>query len=256
MKATRTNRRQFLKAIALGAAGFALPKSPSFARRAFGRPNILFIMADDHAANAINCYGSRLRNVAKTPNIDRIAAEGARLLNCFCTNSICVPSRATILTGQYSHVNGVYTLADKLDPERQNVAKLLQAGGYQTAIIGKWHLKTDPTGFDHWNILPGQGRYHNPVLRQEPPKAETPEKDDKPQSDIPKETEPNQVSDPNQPEDPNGPGELIPLVPPPIPNPAAEPNQPDDPNVPTDPNSIIPFTDPNSPSDPNQIVDP
>ena len=173
MEATKTNRRQFLRALSAGAAALALPRSLSLARRATGRPNILFIMADDHAANAISCYGSRLRNVAKTPNIDRIAAEGARLVNCFCTNSICVPSRATILTGQYSHVNGVYTLKDKIDPDKQNVAKLLQSAGYQTAIFGKWHLKTDPTGFDHWNILPGQGRYHDPILREKQPQQES-----------------------------------------------------------------------------------
>jgi len=123
-------------------------------------------MADDHAATAISCYGSRLAAVARTPNIDRIAAEGVRALNCFCTNSICVPSRATILTGQYSHVNGVYSLADKLDPHRPNLAKLLQQAGYQTAVIGKWHLKTEPTGFDYWNILPGQGRYHDPIMQE------------------------------------------------------------------------------------------
>ncbi|MBL7152092.1 MAG: sulfatase [Phycisphaerae bacterium] len=185
MEATKTNRRRFLKTIAAGAAALALPKSLSLARRAAGRPNILFIMADDHAVNAISCYGSRLRRIAKTPNIDRIAAEGARLLNCFCTNSICVPSRATILTGQYSHVNGVYTLADKLDPERQNVAKLLQAAGYQTALLGKWHLKTDPTGFDHWNILPGQGRYHNPVMREKPLEEDNDKEEDRNEGNKP-----------------------------------------------------------------------
>ena len=129
------------------------------------RPNILYIMSDDHAANAISCYGGILAEAAPTPNIDRIAAGGMRLDNCFCTNSICTPSRACILTGQYSHVNGVYTLGDQLDPKRQNVAKLLQRGGYQTAVIGKWHLKTRPTGFDYWTVLPGQGRYHDPVMR-------------------------------------------------------------------------------------------
>ena len=172
MKAAKTNRRRFLRAIAAGAAALALPQTLLAVRSALpaaagkGRPNILFIMADDHAANAIGCYGSRLYRVAKTTNIDRIAAEGMRLNNCFCTNSICVPSRATILTGQYSHVNGVYTLADELDPKRQTVAKLLQEAGYQTAVIGKWHLTSEPSGFDYWNILPGQGRYHNPVMKE------------------------------------------------------------------------------------------
>ncbi|HET7559722.1 MAG TPA: sulfatase [Limnochordia bacterium] len=129
------------------------------------RPNILFIMSDDHAAHAISCYGSRIN---QTPNIDRIAAGGMRLDNCLCTNSICAPSRATILTGLYSHLNGVETLDDKFDGRQPNVAKQLQAAGYQTAIVGKWHLghggEHDPTGFDYWNVLPGQGAYHDPVL--------------------------------------------------------------------------------------------
>ena len=116
-------------------------------------------MSDDHAAHAIGAYGSRIN---RTPNIDRLATEGARLTNCFCTNSICTPSRAVILTGEYSHRNGVKTLDDALDPGRQNVAKLLRAGGYSTAMIGKWHLIKEPSGFDYWNILPGQGVYHDP----------------------------------------------------------------------------------------------
>jgi arylsulfatase A-like enzyme len=128
------------------------------------KPNILFIMADDHTSQAIGCYGLRLSEYAKTKNIDRIATEGALLKNCFCTNSICVPSRARILTGQYSHVNGATTLGGKLDPDADNVAKYLQAAGYETAIIGKWHLKNQPAGFAYYNVLRGQGRYHNPVL--------------------------------------------------------------------------------------------
>ena len=130
------------------------------------RPNILFILSDDHSANALGCYPSRLADLAPTPNLDRLATEGVRLTNCFCTNSICTPSRATILTGQYSHVNGVAGLGDALDPERMNVAKRLRGAGYETAIIGKWHLKSEPSGFDYWNVLPGQGRYHDPVLRE------------------------------------------------------------------------------------------
>ncbi|HPK71532.1 MAG TPA: sulfatase [Vicinamibacterales bacterium] len=124
------------------------------------RPNILFIMSDDHAAHAISAYGSRV-NV--TPNIDRLAREGMRLDNVFVTNSICTPSRAAILTGQYSHVNGV-PVFNRFDSSRQTVAKLLQAGGYHTGMIGKWHLGSDPAGFDEWEILPGQGDYFNPVL--------------------------------------------------------------------------------------------
>ena len=129
------------------------------------RPNILFIMTDDHAAHAMSCYGSRIN---ATPNLDRIADGGMRFDNCFCTNSICTPSRAVILTGQYSHVNGVTTLDSKLDGRRENVAKILQRDGYQTAMIGKWHMGHgglhDPTGFDYWIVLPGQGLYHDPVM--------------------------------------------------------------------------------------------
>jgi arylsulfatase A-like enzyme len=125
------------------------------------QPNVLYIMADDHAAHSISAYGSMIN---RTPNIDRLATDGVRLTNCFCTNSICTPSRAAIITGQYSHKNGVYTLADAIDPKRDNVAKELQGAGYQTAMIGKWHLKTDPSGFDYWKILPGQGIYYDPVF--------------------------------------------------------------------------------------------
>src|SRR4051812_24323411 len=124
------------------------------------RPNILFIMSDDHAAHAISAYGSK---VNETPNIDRIAREGARLDRCYAVNSICTPSRATILTGQYSHLNGV-PVFNAIDPKRDNVAKHLRAAGYQAAMIGKWHLGSDPSGFDYWQILPGQGAYWNPAL--------------------------------------------------------------------------------------------
>jgi hypothetical protein len=122
-------------------------------------------MSDDHSSQAWGLYGGHLDSVAPTPHIQRLAREGCLLLNCFCTNSICVPSRATILTGQYSHRNHVYSLSDSLDPEADNVAKILKNAGYQTAIIGKWHLKTQPTGFDHFTVLPGQGRYHDPILK-------------------------------------------------------------------------------------------
>ena len=127
-------------------------------------PNILFIMSDDHTTQAISAYGGYLGQYLPTPNIDRIANEGARMNNCFVTNSISVPSRACILTGQYSQKNGVYTLADMLDRDHPTVAKELQKAGYQTAIIGKWHLGTEPAGFDYYNVLPGQGRYYNPLM--------------------------------------------------------------------------------------------
>lgn len=124
------------------------------------RPNILFIMTDDHAAHAISAYGSKIN---KTPHLDKLAGEGIRLDRCFVTNSICTPSRAAILTGKYSHKNGV-PVFNRFDGSQQTVAKLLQASGYHTGMFGKWHLGSDPTGFDRWKILPGQGAYHDPVF--------------------------------------------------------------------------------------------
>ncbi|MBN2030975.1 sulfatase [bacterium] len=126
------------------------------------RPNIIFIFSDDHAYQAISAYGGRLAEVAPTPNIDRIANEGMRFDKCCVTNSICAPSRATILTGKHSHLNGVVDNSVEFDGTQQTFPKLLQQSGYQTAIIGKWHLKSDPTGFDFYQVLPGQGSYYNP----------------------------------------------------------------------------------------------
>jgi arylsulfatase A-like enzyme len=124
-------------------------------------------MTDDHAAQSMSCYGSRVNH---TPNMDRIANEGMRFDHCYVTNSICTPSRATILTGTHSHVNRVTTLATHIDNRLPNVAKHLQTGGYETAIIGKWHLGQGPahwpTGFDFWSVLPGQGVYHEPAFAE------------------------------------------------------------------------------------------
>lgn len=128
------------------------------------KPNILLIMSDDHTANAISAYKSRLAPVFKTPNIDRIAKEGVLATNCHCTNAICTPSRASILTGQHSHTNGVRTLADRLNPDLNTFPKMFQAAGYQTAIFGKWHVHCEPKGFDTYNVLPGQGLYFDPYF--------------------------------------------------------------------------------------------
>ncbi|MFN0088519.1 MAG: sulfatase [Blastocatellia bacterium] len=133
------------------------------------RPNIVFIMSDDHAAHAISAYGSRL---IKTPNIDRLANEGMKFENAFVTNSICTPSRAVILTGKYSHLNGV-PVFNHIDNSQPMLQKYLQSAGYHTGMIGKWHLGGNdpkrpedgrPAGFDYWNILPGQGAYFDPVM--------------------------------------------------------------------------------------------
>ena len=127
--------------------------------------NLLFVMSDDHAAHAISAYDKRLTT---TPSLDRIADGGMRFDACCCTNSICTPSRAAILTGTYNHVNGVTTLDTPMDNTLATFPAMLQAAGYQTALFGKWHLghgsAHDPVGFDQWRVLPGQGHYHDPAM--------------------------------------------------------------------------------------------
>ena len=123
------------------------------------KPNIVFIMSDDHGWQAIGAYGSK---ITKTPNIDRLAEKGVLFQNCYVTNSICAPSRAVILTGKHSHLNGVRDNYHSFDSSLVTFPKLLQQGSYETALFGKWHLKSTPSGFDHYEILPGQGSYYNP----------------------------------------------------------------------------------------------
>jgi arylsulfatase A-like enzyme len=161
MSEKKYKRREFLRTVGTGFAAFSASTFFSTCRKTRRRPNILFIMADDHAERAISCYGHSL---IETPQIDRIAKEGMRFNNSFVTNSICAPSRAVMLTGKYSHINGLRDNRDTFDGSQMTFPKYLQQAGYYTAVVGKWHLKSDPTGFDTWNILPGQGAYYNPIL--------------------------------------------------------------------------------------------
>ena len=141
-------------------------------RAADSRPNVVYIMSDDHGYQAISAYGSTL---IETPNIDRIAKDGVRFDRCYVTNSLCGPSRACLLTGTYSHVNGMYDhYTSTFDNRLPTFPKLLQAAGYQTAIVGKWHLTSDPVGFDYWEVLPGQGRYYRPEFITARGKSATP----------------------------------------------------------------------------------
>ncbi len=128
------------------------------------RPNILFIFSDDHAPHAIGAYGSRFAALDPTPHIDALARQGMLFKNSFCTNAICGPSRAVILTGLHSHKNGFRKNGDRFDASQTTFPKVLRAQGYETALFGKWHLQSDPEGFDTWRVLPGQGDYYNPVL--------------------------------------------------------------------------------------------
>lgn len=129
------------------------------------QPNILFIMSDDHTTQAIGAYGSRLASIDPTPNIDRLAANGMRFDRVFCNNSICTPSRASIITGQYPQTNGALDLKGKIPPERQFLPMEMKKAGYQTAMVGKWHLKQEPAAFDYYCVLPNQGRYYDPEFR-------------------------------------------------------------------------------------------
>jgi len=171
MKFTTKIKSTLLTSLKFSALASIVCSTASFAEKVNAQalakqPNIVFIMSDDHAANAISSYQGRLSSVFKTPNIDRLATGGVRFNGMYANNSICTPARAAILTGQYSHTNGVKTLADPLDRKKDNVAKQLQSAGYQTAVVGKWHLKTQPSGFDYYNVLPNQGEYFDPKLKE------------------------------------------------------------------------------------------
>jgi arylsulfatase A-like enzyme len=151
-------RFRHLRAGAALLLAFALD---SFGQQSPAPPNILLILSDDHAFQTIGAYGSRINH---TPSIDRLAREGMVFDRAFVTNSICAPSRAVILTGKYSHLNGMIDNSHTFDGAQQTFPKLLQKAGYQTAIVGKWHLVSDPTGFDYWQILIDQGPYYNPPM--------------------------------------------------------------------------------------------
>lgn len=136
----------------------------SLVLRSQDRPNVLFIMSDDHTAQAVGVYATLLKDLDPTPTIDSLAREGIVFDNAFCTNSICTPSRASIITGQYAHTNGVFDLGGNITPENQTLPILMRQAGYQTAMIGKWHLKQEPN-FDYYKVLPGQGKYFDTEFR-------------------------------------------------------------------------------------------
>ena len=129
------------------------------------RPNVLFIMSDDHTTQAIGVYGSRLAKLNPTPNIDALARAGMKFDRVYCNNSICTPSRASIITGQYSQSNGVLDLKGQISPDKQYLPLEMKKVGYEAAIIGKWHLKKEPAAFDYYCVMPGQGEYYNPYFR-------------------------------------------------------------------------------------------
>ena len=159
MDKANLNRRRFLRQTILGSAALMMTRFNCTTNK---KPNILFIFTDDHACQAISAYGS---NRNQTPNIDRIANEGILFNKCCVTNSICAPSRAVIQTGKHSHLNGVYDNRLEFDTSQETFPKLMKTAGYETAMIGKWHLKAEPSYFDYWKVLPGQGRYYNPEFR-------------------------------------------------------------------------------------------
>ena len=153
---------RFLTIALLALAALTSQTKTTQAQEKDNRPNILFIFSDDHAYQAIGAYDTK---VNKTPNLDRIANEGMRFDRAFVTNSICGPSRAVVLTGKYGHLNGFVRNGNTFNGNQQTVSKLLQSAGYETAVIGKWHLKSTPVGFDYYHVLIGQGPYYNPPMK-------------------------------------------------------------------------------------------
>lgn len=167
MHTRNLTRRGFLRtAGVVGLTATVLRRARARTQPTTAKPNILFIMSDDHCAQAIGAYGSRLAKLNPTPTLDRLAAEGMLFEQAFCTNSICTPSRACIMTGQYSQANGVLTLDETLPPEKHYLAIEMKKAGYQTAMIGKWHLVAEPAHFDYYKVLPGQGKYFDPAFHE------------------------------------------------------------------------------------------
>lgn len=160
MKISQVLKTFLTQAFLLSAVGVLNADTPDTGKR----PNILFIMSDDHASQAVGAYGGRLKSLNMTPNIDSLARDGMLFENCFVVNSICTPSRATLFTGKYSHINGVYKFT-ALEQENQPVLPVqMQKAGYHTVFFGKYHLHSNPVGFDYYEVLPGQGSYHNPTF--------------------------------------------------------------------------------------------
>ena len=157
-------RRDFLRAAGLGAAACVAGSGATARPKTAKRPNIVWIYSDDHAQNAVSAYGGRLAKVAPTPNIDRIAREGVRFDNYCCNNSICSPARGSVLTGQYSHKNGVTGLEGAIREGSPWVSTELRKAGYQTGVFGKWHLASKPRGFDDFKITSGQGAWFDPTF--------------------------------------------------------------------------------------------
>ena len=162
----RLSRRRVLRTLSAGACAVASARVIGADKPASGKPNILFIMADDHTSQAIGVYGSRLAKLNPTPNIDALARNGMRFDRVFCNNSICTPSRASIITGQYSQRNGIIVLGGSIPAARQYLAVEMGKAGYSTAMVGKWHLSAEPGAFDYYCVLPGQGKYFNPDFRE------------------------------------------------------------------------------------------